>query len=165
MIKTLPDLDNLSVADKDELIRSLLALAQQVPDLAEQVIALLVKIAELEGRLSLNSRNSSKPPSTDGLNKHHPKSLRKPGQNPTGGQKGDKLYTLKKVEQPGHTVIHSPQHTHCKDCDVRLIDPEQAESRQVFDLPRRQFEVTELQVSTAIKTRLYMAEHFFFGHK
>ena len=75
--------------------------------------------------------------------------MRKPGQNPTGGQKGDKLYTLKKVEQPGHTVIHSPQHTHCKDCDVRLIDPEQAESRQVFDLPRRQFEVTELQVHTA----------------
>ena len=44
MRKALPDLDNLSVADKDELNRSLFALAQQVPDLAEQVIALVAKL-------------------------------------------------------------------------------------------------------------------------
>jgi len=148
MIKTLPDLDNLSVADKDELIRSLFVLAQQVPILAEQVTSLLAKVAELEGRLALNSRNSSKPPSTDGLNKPQPKSLRQPGQKPTGGQKGHKGHTLKRVENPDHTVIYSPQ-THCKDCNMLLNKPEQAESRQVFDLPRRQFEVTEHQVHAA----------------
>ena len=40
----LPDLERLSVADKDELIRALFA----------QVTALTAKVAELEGRLSLS---------------------------------------------------------------------------------------------------------------
>ena len=76
MITTLPDLDNLSVAEKDELVR---ALFSQVQLLIGQVSTLSAKVVELEGRLALNSRNSSKPPSTDGLNKPQPKSLRKPG--------------------------------------------------------------------------------------
>lgn len=41
-MKTLPDLDHLSVAQKDGLIRTLFA----------QVAALTAKVAELEGRLA-----------------------------------------------------------------------------------------------------------------
>ena len=152
MITTLPDLDNLSVAEKDGLVRALFSQVQlligQTAQLSSQVTTLSAKVVELEGRLALNSRNSSKPPSTDGLNKPQPKSLRKPGQKPTGGQNGHKGHTLKRVENPDHTVIYSPQ-THCKDCNVLLNKSEQAESRQVFDLPRRQFEVTEHQVQAA----------------
>jgi hypothetical protein len=94
----LPDLERLSVADKDELIRALFA----------QVTALTAKVAELEGRLSLNSRNSSKPPSTDGMSKPKPKSQRQPGQHPTGGQTGHSGHTLKKAAQPDHTETHRP---------------------------------------------------------
>ena len=53
----LPELDRLSVADKDELIRALFA---QVQFLSGQVTQLSAKVTELEGRLALNSRNSSK---------------------------------------------------------------------------------------------------------
>lgn len=36
----------------------------------------LKRVKELEGRLNLNSRNSGKPPSSDGYKKPNPKSLR-----------------------------------------------------------------------------------------
>lgn len=83
-MEELPDLDRLSHADKDDLIRALFA---QVKALTAQVEALTVKVADLEGRLAKNSRNSSKPPSSDGF-RPKPKSQRKAGQKPTGGQKG-----------------------------------------------------------------------------
>jgi len=60
-METLPDLDGLSVAEKDALIGELWPLRAHVA-------ALTAKVAELEGRLAQNSRNSSKPPSSDGLN-------------------------------------------------------------------------------------------------
>ena len=59
-MNALPDLGRLSVADKDDLIRALFA---QVETLTKQVEKLTAKVNELEGRLALNSRNSSKPPS------------------------------------------------------------------------------------------------------
>jgi hypothetical protein len=64
-MRSLPDLDRLRVAEKDDLIRSLFGRVQE----------LTVKVAELEGRLAQNSRNSSKPPSADGYGKPKPKPL------------------------------------------------------------------------------------------
>ena len=75
-MESLPDLDRLSVAEKDDLIRALYA---QVGFLTAQVALLSAKVAELEGRLSLNSQNSSKPPSSDGLGRPKPKSQRQKG--------------------------------------------------------------------------------------
>lgn len=111
-MEALPDLDRLSVAEKDDLIRKLWPLQALVLELLEQVAALTSKVADLEGRLAQNSRNSSKPPSTDGLNKPKPKSQRQAGQHPTGGQKGHGGHTLKKVAQPDHTETHRPP-AHC----------------------------------------------------
>ena len=96
----LPDLARLSVAEKDELIRELWPLRGLVRELMAQVAALQAKVLELEARFSKNSRNSSKPPTTDGLNKPHAKLLRKAGQQPSGGQKGHAGHTLKKVAVP-----------------------------------------------------------------
>ena len=85
---SLPDLSQLNHAQKDALI---LALWAQVQALTAQLTLWTLldsQIKELQARLSLNSQNSSNPPSSDGLNKPAPKSLRKAGQRPTGGQKG-----------------------------------------------------------------------------
>jgi transposase len=137
-MKSLPDLDRLSGAEKDDLIRSLFARVQE----------LTAKVAELEGRLTQNSRNSSKPPSLDGYGKPKPKSLRTPGKNPTGGQQGHEGHTLKKAERPDHIVTHAPP-TICDECGSLLREATVAETRQVFDLPPTQYVVTEHRVLAA----------------
>src|SRR2546429_1580792 len=134
-MKSLPDLDRLSVAEKDDLIRSLFARVQE----------LTAKVAELEGRLAQNSRNSSKPPSSDGYGKPKPKSLRTPGKNPTGGQKGHEGHILKKAERPDHIVTHAPPPT-CDESGSLLLEPTGPETRQAFDLPPPHYKVTEHRV-------------------
>ena len=135
----LPDLSRLNVAEKDELIRELWSL---VRNLTAQVTSLQGKVQELEARLAQNSRNSSKPPSSDGLAKPKPKSLRKTGEHPNGGQKGHPGHTLKKVAAPDRTETHRPP-PHCDVCGGCVAESTVAETRQVFDLPPLRFEVTE----------------------
>ena len=139
---SLPDLDRLSVAEKDERICALMA---RVQALTAEVAALTAKVVELEGCLAQNSRNSSQPPSSDGYGKPKPKSLRKAGQNPTGGQKGHPGHTLKKTDAPDHLVIHVPPATY-EVCGAPVMKGTVAESRQVFDLPPTHYEVTEHRV-------------------
>lgn len=140
----LPDLDQLDVAAKDALIR---ALWDKVQSLTTQVQSLLTRVAELEAKLAKDSRNSSKPPSSDGLRK--PKSLRKAGQNPPGGQQGHTGNTLKRVMQPDRTVTH-PLPPTCDACGSILPTGEIAtETRQVFDLPPARVEVTEHRILEA----------------
>ncbi len=143
-MKSLPDLDRLSVAEKDALIR---AQFTQIQVLVAEVAALTAKVAELEGRLALNSRNSSKPPSSEGYGKPKPKSLRRPGKNPPGGQKGHEGQTLKRAESPDHIVLHAPRAI-CE-CGLPLPEATGVEAPQVFDLPSLHYEVTEHRVLEA----------------
>jgi transposase len=145
---TLPDLDRLSVAEKDALIRALWPLRAVVLELSAQVAALTAKVEELQGRLAQNSHNSSKPPSTDGLNKPQPKSLRQAGQKPTGGQAGHGGHTLKQVAHADRIEVHGPA-SHCEVCGRPLSEAVVVEVRQVFDLPPLRCEVTEHQVLQA----------------
>src|SRR5271166_5896338 len=56
--------------------------------LRSEITALIARLAELERRLGLNSSNSGKPPSSDGLKKlPRVSSLREPSGKATGGQK------------------------------------------------------------------------------
>jgi hypothetical protein len=75
----------------------------------------VVTVTELQGRLAKNSRNSSKPPSSDGLNKPKPKSLRPVGEKSTGGQQGHAGHTLKRVASPDRIETHAPA-SHCDVC-------------------------------------------------
>ncbi len=65
------------LADQQEQLRS-----QQ-----EMIASLTARLDELEDRLAKNSRNSSKPPSSDGIDKPKPKSLRGNSGKKPGGQK------------------------------------------------------------------------------
>lgn len=104
---------------------------------------------ELRARLSLNSGNSSKPPSTDGLGRGRvgkQRGLREKSGKRPGGQPGHPGNCLKQVEAPDRTVQCRPQV--CGHCGVRLPHDGGGvgERRQVFDIPPPpQIEVTEFQ--------------------
>jgi transposase len=107
--------------------------------LKETIAVLLARVAELERRLGLNSSNSGKPPSSDGLYKPkrepRTRSLRERSGKPPGGQKGHKGETLRQVDAPGHTVEHYPDA--CRACGSALNGAMSTGygARQVFDLP------------------------------
>ena len=65
------------------------------------------RVKELEDRLNLNSRNSGKPPSSDGYKKPNPKSLRGKSGKPSGGQHGHKAHQLPLNENPDHVITYA----------------------------------------------------------
>lgn len=103
------------------------------------------RVRHLEELLAKDSHNSSKPPSSDGLSKPKPKSLRPRSGRPTGGQPGHAGRTLRMVEKPDYTVSHPVQQ--CAGCGRSLAEqqPDRVERRQVFDWPEPKLEITEHQ--------------------
>ena len=111
--------------------------------LIELIIKLSTEMDKLTERLNKNSTNSSKPPSSDGLTKPSPKSLRKKGERKNGGQKGHRGSTLERADKPDVTVTLTP--SDCMECghDLQNESGITAEKRQVFDIPKPALEVTE----------------------
>jgi len=135
---TRPEAEAIYDAGKETVVHMLLMMDARIHALEEHV-------QSLENQLAKNSRNSSKPPSTDGFQKPSPKSLRKKGQRNSGGQPGHPGHTLKMVDKPDHTKVHHVEMCEC--CRRSLADqePEGLEKRQVHDLPPRRIIVTEHQ--------------------
>ncbi len=106
-----------------ELIHQLLA-----------TVALLQKqVTDLEQQVNQNSRNSSRPPSSDGLKKLPaiPKQKKK-----HGGQQGHKGNTLKMVEHPDDVRDLKPEHCrHCHQSLGAVTEFALNSRRQQFDLP------------------------------
>jgi hypothetical protein len=82
-------------ASNPEVIAYIISLESQIKELTERLTA-------LESRLNQNSRNSSKPPSSDYFSKGkpNPKSLRKKSGKKPGGQEGHSGTTLEMVDNP-----------------------------------------------------------------
>jgi transposase len=129
------------------------ALQDRIEQLERQVERLESRVSELEARLSQNSRNSHKPPSSDGLSKPSPKSLREPSGRKPGGQPGHVGRTLQPVTRPDHIIEHRLARCPCGRCDGRSLRREPVlgyERRQVFELPRQTLVVTEHQAEMKV---------------
>ena len=104
------------------------------------------RIAELEARLGQNPRNSSKPPSSEGLAKPAPRSLRRRSGRKPGSQPGHPGSTLAPVAVPDEVVRHDPRS--CRGCGQSLAGAPQlgVEQRQEFDIPPIVVRVREHQL-------------------
>lgn len=110
-----------------------------IAELRAQNAILVARVAELERRLGLNSGNSGKPPSSDGLKKpSRTGSLRERSGKQPGGQPGHPGKTLRRTETPDATVDHFPPS--CAGCGAALSEATATghTARQVFDLPEPQ---------------------------
>ena len=74
-----------------------------------KLLELLAENAKLKEQLNKNSRNSSKPPSSDGYSKPAPQSLRKPSGKKPGGQQNHPGSGLSLLKSPDETVVHQPK--------------------------------------------------------
>jgi transposase len=129
----MPDFKDLTHEQKDALI-----------------VDLVKRLNVLEAKLEKNSRNSSKPPSSDGPGRK-PKSLRGTSGAKPGAQPGHKGKTLKRVAHPDHIEIH-PVAPVCDACGHQIDSARisvLSEGRQVIDLPPTRFVVTEHRVQIA----------------
>jgi hypothetical protein len=72
------------LGERDAEIAALRPQLAELDELRKQVAELQAQVADLAARLRQNSKNSSRPPSSDGLGKPAPKSLR----NRTGRKPG-----------------------------------------------------------------------------
>ncbi len=119
----------------EELRAENVALRSMVDELKKMVDKLSLEVVELRARLGMNSRNSSKPPSTDGYVKPAPKSRRTRSGKKPGKQPGDPGHHLAQRTDPDATSVHAP--TACGRCGQGLGEAEVTKviRRQVFDLP------------------------------
>jgi len=108
----------------------------QLNVLRAQVAALSAEVADLRAWLGQNSQNSSRPPSSEGLAKPAPKSLRKKTGRRPGRPKGQPGATLEMTGCPDEVIWHEPGR--CRGCGASLSGAAAAgtERRQVTDLPR-----------------------------
>lgn len=130
----------------DEVREELPEKAQDyIGDLEAENARLRAEIEKLKGQLLMNSHNSSKPPSSDGLKKPKtiPGSQRRSSGRKPGGQVGHAGSTLKARENPDARVHHAL--SQCAGCQLDLsgVPALGTEDRQSFDLPPIQIQVTE----------------------
>lgn len=133
--------------------------------MVDAFLSVLDRCAALEkrmGELEQNSRNSSKPPSSDRNNfanpaEPKPKSQRKRSGKKPGGQPGHKGSTLEMADNPDHIIdCKIEPGTRCNTCGTIL--PEgcccnskcEPEVRQIFELPAIKLEVTEYRAERMI---------------
>lgn len=129
-------------ASRVELLGLVSAQAATIAELTATVAAQAERIADLEQRLGQNSRNSSRPPSSDALDTP-PRSLRKKTGRRPGKQPGSPGAALRRVDDPDEVVEHVP--SSCTGCGVDLAEAAAAGvvRRQVHDIPDVTIRVVE----------------------
>lgn len=104
----------------------------EVAVLRAQVEVLRAEMEALRARLGQNPRNSSKPPSSEGLAKPSPRSLRRKSGRGPGRPKGQPGATMEMTDDPDEVLTHEP--AACGGCGAGLsgFPVTRTERRQVI---------------------------------
>ena len=115
-----------------------------VEGLLRKIVQLEARLEVLENQAKKDSRNSSKPPSSDGFSRRT-RSLRGKSERQSGGQIGHEGNTLEWREEVDKIIVHPVES--CEGCGVSLSTSEVLswDLRQVHDLPPLVLEVIEHQ--------------------
>ena len=143
-LPTMEDVHSAFISGEDAVVKMVCGLVDVVQALLGHNREQSEKIHRLQNQQAKTSENSSKPPSSDGLQKKpRTVSLRKAGDKANGGQPGHEGHHLKMVDNPDHTAIHKVKT--CEKCNQSLGSAiiTGYDKRQVYDIPPVRMEVTE----------------------
>ena len=122
----------------DVLTSTITAQTDTIAEMSAKIDALQQTIKDLTERVNKNSRNSSKPPSSDGYQKPSPKSLRERSGKKQGGQKGHPGSNMVLPHEPDDVKQHYPekclQCAHLAECVKDGTISACGESRYVVDV-------------------------------
>lgn len=106
-----------------------------IEELRAELAAARTEIDELKRALGQNSKNSSRPPSGDRLNRSLSRAQQRKLDRKPGKQPGARGFTLRRTESPTRTRDHVA--SECGGCGAGLRDAEtvRVTARQVCDLP------------------------------
>jgi transposase len=135
------------VSESDEILYLKKLVSELLLKIEEQSAEILV----LKARLSQNSSNSSRPPSSDGYRKKSYADIVNEGveKKKRGGQPGHKGNTLHQFSHPDFVIEHKPETCACGHCFDNASGYDLSEKRQVFDIPPQRIDVYEHQVYQA----------------
>ena len=130
------------MAPRDARDEHVARLEAENASLRAEIAELKARLADLEERVGRTPRNSSMPPSQEGLSKPNRAQRRAEGRR-QGKQPGAEGKHLAQVEDPDEVVVHAP--SACPGCGADMQGAEllDEEVRQVFDLPKIRPFVTE----------------------
>lgn len=136
----------------DELRKENAALREENAMLRQIIEELRARIIVLEAKLNKNSTNSSRPPSTDPPWKK-PKTQTSAGPNKKGAQPGHQgvARELLPVEEVNEIIICKPVES-CACGGSVVLNQEEFERKQVFELPVIKPIITEFQILTGCCT-------------
>jgi len=140
LLRTVADLMKENKAERAESCATIDRLEKRVDRLEQEN-------ATLRSRLDKDSKNSSKPPSSDSFRKpaSRNRSLRESSGKPQGKQAGSSGVSLPITSSPDRVFRHEP--TTCRGCESSLhfVSGTVAAERQVIDVPPIQVETVEHQ--------------------
>ena len=132
-----------------ESVQTLVYRLMMVVDELERVVPQMQqRISQLEEQVGKNSRNSSKPPSSDAPHQKKPPPQAK-GERKRGGQPGHQGHgrKLRPADEVTHFVVSKP--TSCQQCGTLLLgEDRQPQRHQVCELPPIEPEIVEYQLHT-----------------
>jgi len=138
-----------SLGQELDLLKARIArLSQELGDTQGENHRLRRRLGELEGLITKDSHNSSRPPSTDPPWTKRTRNLRQPTDKRAGGQPGHRGHTRLLTRRPSRVVTHRP--AQCRHCLKSLIGVPSVgvERRQVIDIVPARLRVIEHRAET-----------------